>query len=264
MRKIGYGPSCASIRARSSEILAQSGNRFMLIEAICLCFLVMPVYYGFYTMCFVLSATLSAVPMIVWEWLWGAILFFLTLFVTLPLVQGVLGMASDMEQEKAVVLPDVFASFTSRKRYGKALWISWCFLWLPAVIGFVMWASFGLVDALIVNSTLATLLRVAVGFLEGAFGLALLLLRFSKNAALLEDKAGFDESEAPKKSKPTRRLLFGVRFWASYFLRILMGILSIGILLLMDVIPEMLLSYFQYCKTINDNDDPIGGEDKNE
>ena len=232
MKKIGCCPNCASIRARSSEILAQSGNRLMLIEAICLCFLVLPVYYGFYTMCFVLSATLSAVPMIVWEWLWGAILFFLTLFVTLPLVFGVLGMARDVEQGKAVVLPDVFASFTSRKRYGRALWHSWCFLWLPAVIGFVMWASFELVDTLIVNSGLAMLLRIAIGFLEGVLGLALLLLRFCKTAVLLDGA-----SEESKKSKPTRRLLYGVHFCASYF---------------------------QYYKMINDNDDPIGGEYKNE
>ena len=210
-------------------------------------------------MCFVLSATLSAVPMIVWEWLWGAILFFLTLFVTLPLVFGVLGMARDVEQGKAVVLPDVFASFTSRKRYGRALWHSWCFLWLPAVIGFVMWASFELVDTLIVNSGLAMLLRIAIGFLEGVLGLALLLLRFCKTAVLLDGA-----SEESKKSKPTRRLLYGVHFCASYFLRIMLGILSIGILLLMDVIPEMLISYFQYYKMINDNDDPIGGEYKNE
>lgn len=259
MKKIGNCPNCASIRSRSSEILAQSGNRLVLIESICLCFLVIPIYYAFYIACAVLSATLAAVPMMVWEWLWGAILFFMTLFVTLPLVLGVLGIARAMEQGKAVVLPDVFASFTSRKRYGRVLWCSWSFLWLPAVIGFAMWASFALVDTLIVNSSLATLLYVAVGFLEGCLGLALLLLRFGKIAMLFDC-----ESKAPKKIKPTLRLLFGVRFYASYFLRILLGILSIGILLLMDVIPEMLISYFQYCKMINDNDDPIGGEYKNE
>ena len=42
-------------------------------------------------------------------------------------------------------------------------------------------------------------------------------------------------------------------FWRGYLWRILLGLLSVGILLLLDTLPHMLIAYFRTCRLMDDS-----------
>ncbi len=248
-------PDKQVVRTEASELLSINGNRLKLIEALVLCLLLVPFYIGVYRLIAIAASEFVMVPSLVWMWIWNGTGFFITLLLALPLILGVFEMAERMERGEDTTLIDLFSQFTSWSRYVSAVWLSWKLLWIPSLAAFLMWGSVELFDALLISDAKsATLLGWFTATVFGIVGLFFMMCRFG---AIVTAFRQADDSQGEIQAKQLsawRRYKHCDRFWRNYFLRILLGILSVGVLLLLDVIPEMLIAYFRYYRYMNDND----------
>ncbi|MBE6601765.1 MAG: hypothetical protein E7637_04590 [Ruminococcaceae bacterium] len=249
----------ADVREQASEILSENGNRLMLIEALGLCLLTVPLYVALHTLCMMGVRLLPQLPLLVWEWILAGLIFFLTLLVTLPLLYGVARMASCMERGEEVSLSDLFAPFTSGRRYFYALHASFHTLRLLSLVVLMIWMTESAIAALIVDPVLAWGIGVLCFLAEAVIGICLLYGQFPLLAVTVHEECDADTHESLSALSASSSQRYASRFFGGFFFRILLGVLSFGILLLWDVIPLMLVSYFRYCRRINDNDDLIGG-----
>ena len=250
MKSISKYPNHRAVRREAAEVLSAEGNRLKLIEALCLCLLLVPLHFVIGELFTVLSVEFVMIPSPVLMWIRYAVFFFLTLLVTMPLILGLFGMAERMERGGDCALLDLFAPFASWKSYANHVWLAWRILWLPVLMWALIWGGSELSDLLIVNATDRLMIKIFLWILVVVVGVILIMCRFG-TIALEMRREGLKRLE---KISGVRRYRGFDRFLSRYLLRILLGLLSIGILLLMDVIPEMLIAYFRYCRYMNDND----------
>lgn len=247
-------PNHQAVRREANEILSMNANRLKLIEALCLCMLLIPLYHALQTIFAALAYEFVVVPSPVWMWTEKATVFFVTLLITVPMLLGVFTMAERMERGEESALIDLFYSFSSWSRYVKSVWVAWRIMWLPALVYFLLWGGIELCEALIVNEKD---LRMSTGFLWifaiiiGLFGI---FCRFGVIALEMRSKTCPQTVAKFARFSCGRRYRSFDKFLGRYLWRILLGCLSVGILLLMDVIPQMLIAYFRYCRYLNDND----------
>ncbi|MBQ9805207.1 MAG: hypothetical protein IJW49_01685 [Clostridia bacterium] len=245
-------PNSRALRTEASELLSMNGNRLKLIEALILCLLLVPLYCSVYNLIAFAATEFVMVPSLVWTWIRNGTSFFITLLLTLPLILGVFGMAARMQRGEDTVLIDLFAPFTSWSRYMSAVWLSWKILWIPSLAALLMWGSVGLFDALLISDAQsATMLGWFTASVFGILGLFFMMRRFTAIAAAINGQPSVSPT---KPLSGWKRYKHCDRFWRMYLVRILLGILSMGVLLLLDVIPEMLIAYFRYYNYMNDND----------
>jgi len=247
-------PNHREIRQEASRILAVRSNRLKLIEALCLCLLLLPIYYCSYNLLAVAEFEFAAISSLVWSWIRSAFLFFFFLLLALPMILGLFGMAERMERGEESDLLDLFCAFSSWTRYAKAVLLSWKLMWLPTVAVWLIRGVLALSEALIVNERDALLTGIFVSIAVGAGALFLFMRRFGVIVKGLRLECCPEAVEAFAKLSGGVRFRCLDKFLGRYLLRLLFGVLSVGILLLMDVIPEMLVAYFRYCRYMNDND----------
>ena len=236
----------------------------MLIEAICLCLFAVPLYVALHTACKLGARMVPQIPILVWEWIQAGLVFFLTLLVTLPLLYGVSRMAFRMECREEVLLSDLFAPFTSGRGYFYALHVSWRVLRLLSLIVLMIFFTESAIAALIVSPHLARMLGILCFLAEAVIGICFLYGQFPLLAATVREDCCEGENNTLSCVSMSTSQRYAHRFFKRFFVRLLLGVLSMGIYLLWDVIPCMLVSYFRYCRYINDNDDLIGGLQRDE
>ena len=247
----------ARMRRESGEILAERGNRLLLIEAWMVMTLSVPLWMAVRNACDALWVTVAA-PVELSEAFYPVLLWIvgcaLLLTVILPMLWGVLQLAGRIERGESPVLADVFASFADKASYRRGVWLSFGLLW--RVLG-----TLG-----VTCLTYAALLRFAGGsllwgsvggvliVLELTLGVALLLGCFPVAAvALLERDLSHSEIRARASRMRRAHPFAGFYFFFGFLPWFCLGILTVGILLLADVLPRMSVGYFRYCNFMTDS-----------
>lgn len=241
-------PNHRAVRMEASEILATNANRLKLIEALCLCLLLVPLYLVVQTLFDALIYEFVMIPSPVWLWIEKATVFFITWLIALPLGLGVFGMAEKMERGEESLLSDLFAPFSSWLRYVKSVWLAWKIMWLPTALYYLFWCGSELCRALIVNEKDLKMARIYLWCGIILVSIPLLMRRFGVIYG------GIKGERVSKSMAQVKRYRSCDKFLGCYLWRIFLGCLSVGIYLLMDVLPEMLIAYFRYCRYLNDND----------
>lgn len=253
MKKKNSASPMVIIKAQSAAVLSECGNRLLLIEAIAFCFLTVPLYYALYTLCGVISTLTPEHLVLVWEIAYLLLAFLQTLFLTLPLCMGVFWIAGMLEEGQDAVLADVFYAFGASWRYLRALHVSWRLLVVCAplivVLYFAPWLLSMLIPLAWAVDLVMWVLRLVV--LLGLF--LLLYARFGLVAETVWEELDFERSRCVARISRRRQRACAGAFVRSYIGRILLGLLSVGILLLLDTLPHMLIAYFRACRYLDDS-----------
>ena len=243
------GMNFPQLRREAGEVLAQDANRLKLIEAAMICLTPMTLYLMLAAVWQLLTLPLAAhgpaAVVLCRAGLW-ALLVLLTQFFTFPLLSGLLTMAAGMEAGECVALADLFAPFCSRCAYGRALRASFAVLWrlcaLLLAVQAVLWllrlpGRPVLFWLLCVPAVLAVALPLfwllCGGFLTPFF-------RLCRPPQAMRERM-----------RPYARSV-GLRYWLGYLPWLALSLLSFCILLLADVLPRMLVSYFRLCRKLNE------------
>ena len=247
-------PSPASAYARAGEILSLRENRLTLIEGLILLFVLAPFHITVKTVYELMLAlwipegsTLLFVGVTV---AYGVLTAALLIFLTLPVLLGFVHMAGEMVRGGRVPLVTMFHPFSSGRCYSDTLYLS-----------STLFARIGLAVLLVslcrqfmflyVEETLAVQLLSGFTAILLIVGVLLLSLRRFPTVARLDACDGDDEGVL---SVPTKREAFGYgfSFFISYIPWLLLGILTLGILLLWDTLPRMAVAYFCYAEEIDE------------
>ena len=225
-------------RCEADSILATGANRLLLIEAI----LIVCVFVVLFTSlqsatAFLLMATVpnDTVASLLF---WAASLAFLVLGILFaaPVILGLFRLAEQMQAGEAPVLPDLFYFLSSRERYQQGLHITRTASRkiATAVIAWsgidLVWSAF-VPESFLFNALYGMLMTVMIILCT-----VWLLFPYGKLYSLLKNA-----------NKPFCHR-GGIRFVFFFFPWILLGFISVGLLLVLDVIPRMLLTYFCDCK----------------
>ena len=233
------------LRRESREILAQNGNRLTLISAILIAACPLPLYLSVDSV-----FRLAILPRLGQSALLGVLLealaiLTLTVLITLPLWTGLLRLAAQMEEGKIPPLTEMFHAFSGREAYGEAFQLSASVTLQLAVLAALEWGATLAVDLLFWNPLFKALIGVAL--YAGVF-----VLWFSVAArGFLKPYLLKQPFESTDRMQPYAASV-GKRYWLGYFPRLTLSLLTFGILLLADTLPEMLISYFRLCKKLNE------------
>ena len=235
----------------AKEILSQNGNRLTLIGA----FLVLFATCLFYRLLYVAFWAVLNLPgiggVLVDRLLIGCftvLVIAFTLFVFLPLLQGVFLMAWSMVKGEDVSLTAIFDLFCDKKLYLRCLRLAWraVLLFLCLTLA-VMIAAFlvgleptnGLAPYVVIGLLLCCVVWSGVRFPLFCFAMA---------------RVRMPLRDAKRRAWVFFRFypLCGFRYLIRFLPHILLGILTLGIYLLAQVLPLMVLTYFRECETIHE------------
>ena len=249
-------PDFATAYREAGQILSLHGNRLLLIEAILLSLITVLLYTFFCdTYTILLGYWMYGIDLwlsIALKVLLGVLISLLTVLFTLPLLIGLFGLAGEMERGRVCVLADLFAPFSSRKAYRRALALSWGAFWRLGLIVLAVGLTSNVGISFFEGNILAGLAcGVAVAF-EIIVGLGLAGKCFSTMAAAHATDLPIGEARRYAKEMWWSYRAGGAVFVLQMLPRVLLGLLTFGILLLWDTHPRMLVAYFRYCRYIAD------------
>ena len=216
-------------RQKADAILAIGSNRLLLIEAI----LILCVFVSLFIS--LQSATALLLSILPQDGVLTSLLSFLPtlacialiIWFAAPVTLGLFRLAEQMQAGEAPVLLDLFYFLSSRERYQRGLY----FTRFASLKVSLMILLVDTVSILCPTPWLCGLLIALVILLC----IVWMLFPYKRFYFYLKDKAEPQDVRG------------GLRFVGFFIPWILMGIVSIGLLLVLDVIPRMLLTYFCDC-----------------
>lgn len=225
--------SGACLRADARALLAKNGNRLLLIEAQSILLLALAaMLFLDYTLSLVLLLfseanwavdVLETVYIAVRLVIWGAFL--------LPLGFGLFYMAKRMVEGRSCTLLDLFFAFRSRHAFVRAVWGTQDAFFILALASLALQVTDELAPSLLADPrVLALALLLSLLFF-------VLLSSFSYTR-VYDALCDFDLV----RPTPWRRACRAWRLWGAYLPRILLGFLTVGLTLIADAIPQMLLA----------------------
>ncbi len=251
-------PPLSNAMHKAAGVISQKGNRLTLTLAWMLWMLSA-------MLCFFLNEVLSALAWLAraamgW-WLapvayelirlclWGAV----TLFLLLPLLQGILGLSRDMMKGEIVPLADLFRPFSARWSYAGCLSSSVALTWRGMLTVLVIRVTYGAFQALFSGQLLGGIVCAILILGELFLGFWLCVRVFPRFYFAVRDERmpgweAMEETVALRRAFPTG----GFRFFCGFLPRILLGCCTIGLLLLVDTLPMMCLTYVTDCETMNE------------
>lgn len=248
-------PDFARAYREAGSILAERGNRLMLIEAIIVLLTEVSLYIMLHNVFFTaLEAWIfgeNQPVSVALHVLYGVLVSALVLFVTLPSLVGLFFLAGNMERGREVVLADLFSPFSSAKQYGRALRLSWGIFLRLGLTAAAVALTCGAALYWFAGNVLA---GIVCGFLvlgEICLGLFWCARTFPLMAVAVYDETPIGQAREIARSM-TRMCRGGTVFFFGWIPWILLGILTVGILLLWDTLPRMTVAYFRYCRQMND------------
>ncbi len=248
-------PALSAIRDPAGECLSRSGNRFLLIEASILLLMNAAFYYLLSSLFSVLQAVFLQSGNhggIVAAWLiCGLLIALCVLFFTLPMLIGLFFLAGQIAKRETPVLSDLFAAF-STGRYRLSLALSFSFFWRAGLIFAAVFATCHTVRFFFAGSLLFGFLCGLLVLVEPVLGLLWLLRRFSLLFFVLDKGMTLEEAMRSARRTYAACRFFGAGFWLWFLPRILLGLVTFGIFLIWEVLPRMCVSYFLYCKQMNE------------
>ena len=216
-------------RAKADAILAKGANRLLLIKAILIVCVFVALFISLESATALLLTTLpenellsSLLPTFT-----SLICFILGIFFAAPVLLGLFRLAERMQAGEDSVLLDLFYFLSNRKRYAQGLRATWL-------------GSLKVVLMILIVDTVNILCPLA--WLGGILK-ALVILLFTLWMLFPYSKL---YSRLRTTDKPIR-LGGGLRLVWFFFPWLLLGLVSIGLLLVLDVFPRMLLTYFCDC-----------------
>ncbi len=228
----------------SGAALAQGSNRLTMILAIMVAVSPLPVYQAIFSVGSILISRFPQKGMLTD----GVVLLSalaLTVLFTLPLLFGLLRMASEMEQGREVLLQDVLWAFSSRRAYRTSLCVSCSAFWRILLLCAAEIAAARLVLSIPADKGL--LLPLWTVLIIGVFVLWYLLAA----RGFLHAYVALRTPNEPERMQPYARSLACHYGWGS-LPWIVLSLLTFGILLLADVLPRMLIAYFRLCRNLNE------------
>ncbi len=226
-------------RREADAILATGANRLLLIEAILIVCVFVALFISLYSATALLMSALHENE-ILSSLLPYALSFsclLLGVFLVLPVVLGVFRLAEQMQAGKTPVLMDLFYFLSTRERYLQGLRITR----LASIKIMLMVLTVDTLNILwstqIPDTSAFRLLGGAVTALVIFLFIVWMLFPYSELYSLLRQTS----EERPL------RLGGGLRFIWFFLPWLLLGLVSIGLLLVLDVFPRMLLTYFCDC-----------------
>lgn len=234
----------ADLRARAAEILSRDGNRLTLIWALVVCLL----FVALYTMLGYCMAALSLLcdPAILVVFYVIAV-YLMVRLVMAPTLLGLFYIASRMTRGEETVVADLFHFLGTRSLYRYALRVTRPTVYLLVAVILCVVLTVAAFAAFVPFKPL-WLLVCALTMAVEIVGFAILLCRFYPMAAVAcrgeFTKAEFKCERRRICPKPTRR---GLRFFFAFLARLLLGLLTVGLLWIADTLPRMLVAYSLDC-----------------
>ena len=216
-------------RANADAILARGANRLLLIEAILIVCVFVALFISLESATALLLTTLTENELLssLLPALTSLIYFVLGIFFAAPVVLGLFRLAEQMQAGEDPVLLDLFYYLSNRKRYAQGLRATWL-------------GSLKVVLMILIVDTVNILCPLA--WLSGILK-ALVILLFTLWMLFPYSKL---YSRLRTTDKPAR-IGGGLRLVWFFLPWLLLGLVSIGLLLVLDVFPRMLLTYFCDC-----------------
>lgn len=232
-------------------LLSRDGNRTVLILSVLICAVAsfLPTLVISWPLTYLIDwETLYREDLVLYailyyaEWLVYLAFFFLT---APPLYLGLYRMAVRMSREESTEILDVFHYFSSRELYRRALLIilrTACFVLPVCLAGLLLGSTLGMEGGLIF--TVLSLCLLVVVFL-------LCLLIFSLSGgyvtlAVLRENAPLSECRAMAREISRGRGITNVTFLLSLTWRILLSLLTVGVVLLIHTLPMSILASANY------------------
>ena len=232
----------------ASVILFRRSNRLKLVEGLLFCatafIFALLLREACLQMAAKLTKTVTGTALLA---LTGDLLFWLfSFFVVAPLCLGFLQMAARMANDEEVFLPELFLPLLSGKAFGSSLLTLFPFYWkislfslLPNILFEVLKFYFGKPLWLVLSGGFVLIILHIVWLL-------LALRAFVRLSFLLQWRMPLLAAGRANRQIAGKSFSGGGVWWLCYLPRILLGFLTIGILLIADVIPRMMISYFRY------------------
>ena len=237
---------------QARSLLSQNGNRLTLMLGLLLWLPSLLFYRFFYVGVAVLSGVLYLDTDI-----WG-LLFFLgyfvialayTLLVVFPLLLGVLRLARSMARGEEVSIASVFEAFSHRRTYWRTVLLGDQVVGqaiAPMLIGLVLCAipDSNLEDGWIKTLICAAIVLLLLGLNIFVWCRGFWLLGFSQTLSGLSIRKV--KQEVRKAGRHTKGV--PLRYFFFFLPRILFGIVTLGIYLLAEALPLIMLTYFCECE----------------
>ncbi len=244
-----------AMRKAAEAMLGESGQRFPLICSLLLA--LFPV--GLYVMLAQCMALLveSSRGQAAWllsleDGLFALLMIALSIYVTVPLLIGLIRQGLSVVRGKTVEVSDVFDSFSSRKRYADSLKLAF-----PFVIKVCLWSALIAMTyelaVFLSGSRAAVALGAFLIVLEAVAAILSLIRCFPVLYFYLYDDR-MSPREARKRARARRRTDYRVYlgFWFGYLPHLLLGLVTFGVLLLIWVLPQMTVAYHDLCRALEE------------
>lgn len=247
-------PAFRETRRQAGEILSQKSNRLKLIEGLLFCL----TFFIFGALLEQTCLQIANLPGSDERMQWAAVILAKILFwgsqifVTAPLVIGLLQMAQRMARGEEAFLADLFLPFRSGNAYSCALTALLPFFERFLLLFALPDLLFGIFELLFGKSLLLSAIETVVLFLLAVAWLLLALRGFVRLCFLLSWKMPLRAARRANRQIAGTSFVGGGRFWLGFLPWILLGFLTVGILLIADVIPRMMIFYFQYTGQMTD------------
>lgn len=255
-------PDFRDTREQAGEILSQKSNRLKLIEGIVLC--VMPIL-----LTIVLANLLWEIQQIV-VWndtakLVATICFNLFsavfhLFLTVPLTVGLMGLAKRMSDGEYVSLIEIFEPFSSGEAYRRAFGVAFRLFWTVGLLVLAVSLTVEFLPVIGKGFGIA-LLTAILAVAEIILWLVFAMRRFVTVSFALVRGVSFRKAKKATADIAGYSRNGGIVWLLNFLPWVLLGFLTVGLLLLADVLPRMCISYHLYCKELIENANLSEGSD---
>ena len=246
------------VHRRAGELLAERGNRLLLIEAIAVLLLFAVMYSSFSYAC---AALLFLAPedraLLIGATAVHALgTLLLTVMLVVPTFLGVCRIAYKMTRSERVVLADMFCAFSDRRNYRRTVSAARGFLLRAAAVWIACEVTYLLFVYLIPPLDGIELLCGLLIGIEVLCGVAILLRGYPMLYVMLQNgEAPLSEVRRQAQTQPS--VFRGGRFFIFFLPSIVLGFFTVGILWIADTLPRMLVAYFVDCEAADQ--DGIGG-----
>ena len=239
----------SNARKNASALLADGGNRFLLILA-SLVVLASTILYVFtdtarYYLTYAFGGDDSAY--IANAVIFTAINFLLTLFFVLPIGYGLLFIAAQIHKGDSAVVGDVLFALADKENYKRVLRLSFGALWKLAAFLAVVHLTTRVLTWEYSFGTL--LLQVLLIGAEAFLFLLLCSRRFFVPFLMLGRGCSYRDAVRTSKAMARHDYLGAMRYVFDYLPWLLLSFVTIGILFFADTLPRMLISYFEYSQS---------------
>ncbi len=246
-----FRPDQGLIRRQAAELVGASGQRMSLVFSLLLALSPAGLYVLLgQSFSLLFESTQGQAPWILSleEFVYAILLIALSVYVTLPMIKGLVRQGRAVARGEEVEVSDVFFSFSSAARYRDSIRMSF-----PGVIRICLWG--GVISLTYETAAYFSASRavVLVGSLlivaEGAVALLFLLRSFPVLFFYLYDDR-MSPTDARRRARERCRTDYGayVAFWLGYLPHLLLGLLTLGVLLITHVLPHMTVAYHLLCR----------------